>query len=85
MHPLDKPKVLRLAEALVDVASGRLMTRDGLEHQVAVLMVNLRPDCSPVGADVVLDRLLAVADHRLGADEMANAVLAEIAAAEVRL
>ena len=41
----------------------------------------MRPDCSPDGAGDVLDRLLGIADHRLGADGMAAAAFAETKAA----
>jgi len=84
LHPLDRQKLRHIAEALCDISAGRRQTRDGLESQLAVLMVCIRPDCSAAGADGVLDRLLAVADHRLGAEEMGSIVLAEIMAAEVR-
>jgi hypothetical protein len=43
-------------------------------------MVCVRDDCSAAGADGVVDRLLAVADHCLVADILAEAALAEIKA-----
>ena len=41
-------------------------------------MVCTRPDCCADGAEEVVDRLLEIADHRLGADALAEAALVEI-------
>ena len=84
LHPCDIPKINRLGEALCNISAGRRLTREGLEPLVAELMVCIRPDCSADGSDGVLDRLLSIADHRLGAEEMAVAAFAEIMAAQAR-
>jgi hypothetical protein len=68
LHPLDRAKLRRLAEALCDISAGRLATRDPLLPLVERLMVCLRDDCSADGAERLADRLLSVAEHRLGAD-----------------
>jgi hypothetical protein len=72
LHPLDRPKLRRLAEALCDISAGRLATRDPLLPLTAELMVCLRDDCSAAGAERVVDRLLSVAEHRLGAAAMSD-------------
>jgi hypothetical protein len=72
-HPLDRPKLRKLGEALCDISAGRLSTRDTLLPMTETLMVCLRDDCSAAGAEGAVDRLLAVADDRLGADAMAEA------------
>lgn len=84
LHPLDVPKVRLVAELLCDISEGRLLTREGLAALIASIMVCTSPFCSADGADGVLDRLLARADHRLGAAGMADIVLDEIAASQVR-
>lgn len=80
VHPLDREKLRRLGEMLCDISAGQLVTREGLEPIVAELMVCIRLDCSADGADDVLDRLFAIADDRLGVDEMAASAFAEIMA-----
>ena len=81
IHPLDRPKLRRLGEMLCDISAGELTTRDASRAMARVLMVCIRSDCSAVGAEGVVDRLLAIADDRLGADGMAEAAFAEVAAA----
>jgi hypothetical protein len=81
IHPLDRPKFRRLGEMLFDISAGRLTSRDDILPLVETLMVCTRPDCSAAGAELVVDRLLAIADHRLGAHGMAEAAFAEVAAA----
>lgn len=78
LHPLDVDKLRRIAERLVDISAGRLMTREGLKPLVASLMVCVSPFCRPDGADRVVGRLLATADDRVGAEGMAALVLGEI-------
>jgi hypothetical protein len=78
LHPLDVGKLRRIAEMLCDLSAGRLMTRDGLEPLVASLMVCISPFCSSDDAGLVVERLLAAADDRVGARGMADLVLREI-------
>jgi hypothetical protein len=46
-------------------------------------MMGTRRGCRVDGAYGVVDRLLAIADWRLGAEEIGNIVLGEIAVVEV--
>jgi hypothetical protein len=79
MHPLDAPKLRRIAERLFDISDGRLMTRAGLAPMLGGLMMCVRDDCCAHGGeDDVLDRLLARVDHRLGVEAIAELVLAEV-------
>jgi hypothetical protein len=81
VHPLDHGKLRDLAERLCDISAGRLLTREGLEHRVAILMMCLRDDCRTDGAEEVLGRILARADDRLGRAGMSDVILEEIGAA----
>ena len=45
-------------------------------------MLNTRQHCRLTGAYGVVDRVLAIADHRLGAAAIGDVVLAEIALVE---
>jgi hypothetical protein len=76
-HPLDHGKLRRLAEHLCGISDGKRSVL-GLVDQISALMVCVRSDCSAAGADRVAERLLSIADHRLGAQAMADAILAEI-------
>jgi hypothetical protein len=78
MHPLDVPKIRELGEMLCDISAGWLTTRDPVLDMVRNLMVCTRPDCQSAGAEHVVDRLLAIADHRLGAEAMSEAAFAEV-------
>jgi hypothetical protein len=80
-HPSDGPKLRRLAELLCDFSAGRPAPREPLLPLVENLMVCCRDDCSADGAEGGLDRLLGIADHRLGRDRVAEAAMAEIMAA----
>ena len=84
LHPTDRFKVQSIAERLFEISAGRLLTTSGLEEDLGTLMVMTLPSCSPAGADAVLTRVLARADHRLGARGIADIVLAEIEAAGTR-
>ena len=78
-HPLDRQKLRELGEILCDLSAGRIqIDRKDLLARVTVLMVCMRDDCSSRGSGSVLDRILSIADHRLGADEIAVAAAAEI-------
>ena len=50
LHPLDVPKVRRVAELLCDISEGRLLTREGLAGLIASIMVCTSPLCSADGA-----------------------------------
>jgi hypothetical protein len=79
-HPSDGTKHRRLAELLCDFSAGRPAPREPLLPLIESLMVCCRDDCCADGAEGVLDRLLGIADHRLGRDGMAEAAMAEILA-----
>jgi len=68
---------------MFEVSTGELTTRDPLRGLVGELMVCTRDDLNSAGADEVVDRLLALADHRLGADRLGELALAEIVAGDV--
>lgn len=78
LHPTDRFKVQSIAERLFEISAGRLLTRAGLEEDIAQLMVHTLDSCSPEGADAVLDRLPAQADHMLGARGIVDIILDEI-------
>lgn len=79
IHPLDQQKLTRLGEILFDVSAGRRwLDRKDLLSRVSELMLCMRDDCSHRGAASVLDRIIAVADRRLGAEGIAEAAAAEI-------
>jgi hypothetical protein len=79
LHSLDREKLTRLGEILFDVSAGRRrLDRRDLLSRVRELMFCMRDDCSHRGAASVLDRIIAVADHRLGAEGIAEAAAAEI-------
>ena len=81
VHPLDVRRVRRLGEMLCEVSFGELMTRDPIMGAVETLMMMTRPQCSHYGAGAVVDRLLAIADHRFGADALGEWALEIIMAA----
>ena len=81
MHPLNSQKLRDLAETLMEASAGRRFDRAGLEQLIAELMVCLRDDLSCDGAGGVADRLLGIADHRLGGEAMVEAAYAELMAA----
>jgi hypothetical protein len=83
LHPLDRPKLRRLGELMFEISTGELTTRDPIRGLVGELMICTRDDLSSAGADEVVDRLLALADHRLGADRLGELALAEIVAGDV--
>ena len=85
MHPLDVAKVRRLAEDLCDISSGRRLTTQGLGDDVAILIATASPHLYIAQADEVLERLLARADDRLGAEGMAAIIEAEICGPEANL
>jgi hypothetical protein len=74
----DRFRVLSVAKKLFDISTGRLLTRAGIEQDVARLMIHTLPGGSPDGAADVFDRLLARADHLLGQSAIANLVLDEV-------
>jgi hypothetical protein len=79
IHPLDRVKLRLLSEALFDVSAGRCrLDRKDLLSRVRELMLCMRDDCSHRGAASVLDRIIAIADHRLGAGGIADAAAVEI-------
>jgi hypothetical protein len=78
VHPLDREKLRELGEMLCDISAGWLTTRDPFLDMVRNLMVCTRPDCQSADAGHVVDRLLAIADHRLGAELMAAAAALEL-------
>lgn len=91
IHPVDLPKLRRLGEMLWEISAGELTTRDATTPDecrvnaafgplVKNLMVCTRDDCSAAEAESVIDRLLVIADHRLGADILAELALAELLA-----
>lgn len=80
IHPADLPKLRRLGEMLWEMSAGELTTRDALLPLVRNVMVCTRDDCSAAEAESVIDRLLVIADHRLGADILAELALAELLA-----
>lgn len=81
VHPLDRPRPRWLGELMFEVSAGNLTTRDPILELVETLMMNTRDECSSDGAEGVVDRLLAIADHRLGADALGEAALEIIQAA----
>ena len=76
----DHDKLRQLGERLWDISVGRLTTRGPLLSVVGELMVCVRDDCCADAAEEVVDRLLSLADDRLGAEALAEAALAEILA-----
>jgi hypothetical protein len=79
IHPLDKEKLQRLGEILFDISAGNLaLDRADLLHRVGILTICVRDDLQCSGASEVVDRIIALADHRLGAKELAMLALAEI-------
>jgi hypothetical protein len=70
-HPSDHARLRRLGEVLFDISAGNIAAdRDDLMRRVRPLMMLTRLDLSTDGADEVVDRLLAMADYRLGADAL---------------
>jgi hypothetical protein len=84
LHPLDERRLRELSETLFEISAGRLMpSRKDLVGQIQALMMNTRRGCRVDGAEGVVDRLLGVADWRLGAEEIGNVILGEIAVTDV--
>ena len=54
------------------------MTPDPILGGAETIMPLVRDDCSAWGAEGVVDQLLAIADHRLGACALAEAAALEI-------
>lgn len=83
LHPSDEPRLRALSETLFEISAGRLRpSRPDILHEVETLMLNTRQHCRLTGAYGVVDRVLAIADHRLGAAAIGDVVLAEIALVE---
>jgi hypothetical protein len=81
LHPLDRDKLRDLAETLCDLSDGRTPldeARRKVGYLASNLMVCTRDDCSANGWEVVAERLLALADWRLGREGMMEAALTEI-------
>jgi hypothetical protein len=84
LHPTTEHELRLLSETLFEVSWGRQRpSRLALVEQVEALMMGTRRGCRVDGAYGVVDRLLAIADWRLGAEEIGNIVLGEIAVVEV--
>jgi len=73
LHPGDREKLRGLGECLCDASLGRFENRwfATVRYLVGQLMVMTRYDLDASGADRVALELVAMADPRLGADEMA--------------
>jgi hypothetical protein len=85
VHPLYREKVRALAEMLFEISAGRLVTsRADIQPLVGELLVCTRPSCSDEGAAAVVDRILAQADHRLGAEGIEDIITDELAIAGAR-
>jgi hypothetical protein len=80
VHPLDAARLRDLGVMLCEVSAGERTSRDAILSLVETLMVNCRDDLCADDADAVVDRLLAIADERLGARILAELALAEILA-----
>jgi hypothetical protein len=81
VHPIDSPRIVVLGSLLFAASKGWLPNERGvLLPIVRGLMRLTREDRCSVGAEEVVERLLAIADHRLGIEELATAALAEMRA-----
>jgi hypothetical protein len=83
LHPNDREKLQHLGQMLVDCSRPGVQRETWfltIRWRVGELMLCTRPDCSTEGAEEVAQRLLAVADHRLGSEAMMDAACVEILA-----